>query len=253
MPAYQKIASVANSLGNTGGTTSPAIDTTGADLIIYFSTFFDQFRGPNYSDNKGNSYTRLAVDVTLPTKAFECLICHNPTVGSGHTFTADNALGSIFNSLGVIAFKNSIVPFDQEGSASNSGLTSIQAGSLTPSTPNSLVLSMLITDGFNDNAVINSGYTKETSVPWVTGVSEGNFIAYKILTGAPTAQNPTWSWTNAMQAGVMNVIFSGTGNSGGAGKSSTKGHKGGGGISQITANGTANYNIGNPGITIGST
>lgn len=253
--SYVKLVSTGKGLGSTGGASDP-IDTTGANLIVVFVDWVNSVRDPSaLTDSKGNTWSNIPKNTAIVGRAFQIYYVFNPTVGSGHTFSSVQALGSIFNAIGVIAFSGATGSAHEVKAENTAGSgTSLQPGSVTPLTSNALVISGLFFNINSENATIGSGFTREVAVQGVASVNVPNFLAYKIISGAPAAQNPTWSWTTSGSNGGINVTFPGVGGGGGAGKGNSGGHgKGGGGVSVIYPSGAGIANIGNPGISIGST
>jgi hypothetical protein len=174
--------------------TTGAVDTTGATGIILALADFTS-PAADVSDSNGNTYVGLTrQDATAP--AIRLFYVANPTVGSGHTFSASNS-GS-FPSIAVLALSGTHTSTFYDGSengATNSTIESIQPGSVTPSVDNCLVVTAL---GVYSNAAshsINGSYTIEETVSFGPGEHIGVVLAYWLQTTA-TATNPTWSWTN---------------------------------------------------------
>ena len=137
-------------LSGQSTTTSSAIDTTGANFLVFAVSFYGA-TVPSVSDNKGNTsnYQQLTV-YGSPSYSTVLFYCASPTVGTGHTFTVTGT--SIFFAAEVQAFSGivAVSPFQagtDSGAAQSSG-TSIQPGSISP-TGNSLIISSL---GFDDDS-----------------------------------------------------------------------------------------------------
>lgn len=186
-----------DSVGATNGVNGPhttaAIDTTGADLIVLAVAFGDTTTA-TVSDSKGNTWTsltdRLGEGPFLDVRV-QLHYCISPTVGSGHTFTA--SAGTNYASIAAAAFSLAAGGFDAETGAGSGvgGDTTMQPGSLTPSSADALLVTACGYIGAA-TATINSSFTEVEDID-NTGV--GGFsvaLAYKIQTTA-TAENPTWS------------------------------------------------------------
>ena len=160
-------------VGNTSITT-PAINTTGASLIVaLFGTYFgNPCTALSVTDNKSNSYTSIQYygvnsgggggNVCIWYKA-------NPTVGSGHTFSASGG----YMSLGVMAFSTVITtsPLDvQNGAGTGSSVSSISTGSVTPSQANDVCIAG------------GSEYGGDTSISMLSPLA-----AVTVLDSAPSA------------------------------------------------------------------
>ena len=202
------IAHIGVSLGQNGGTTSPGIDTTGADFIAlsvgYYSPSGVIVAG-NISDNKSNGNptaltSYLSDDGEGSTRLF---YWQAPTVGSGHTWTLTGVLSS-FVSVCVVAVSGSVAsPFDQEnGAGSASSVTTIQPGSITPTEGNELVLCSYGGDFSGSPLSINGGFTIIDQVATIGGASYASSLAYLIQTSAAAA-NPAWSGFSAHCASAI--------------------------------------------------
>lgn len=199
------IALVANvaSATNSGGTTSGAIDTTGANLLVAVVSDYKATAAPAFTDSKGNTWTGLtAQQNSSQLSRGRIYYAVNPVVGSGHTFTY--AATSIFASIYVAAFSgaDTASPFDQENGAQNDGAASLATGSVTPSEANELVVAGFgATDGGPFG--INGGFTITDQLAYSGGNYFGGALAYLIQTSAAAA-NPTW--TPAANAPMVAVI-----------------------------------------------
>ncbi len=191
------VSHVQSVVGNTSSvTTSPGIDTTGANLIVVNVTGFNLGGGSQtLTDNKSNT-TYVALSQAGSGT------CHNnlwyilsPTVGSGHTFTYNSGGSSIFGTIQVAAFSGAVPSFDRETTNSNSSpATTIQPGSITPGNNNEVVMTGVC---FSDDAgsstyTINGSYTITDFIGFATGNNEGGGLAYLVQTSA-AATNPTWT------------------------------------------------------------
>jgi hypothetical protein len=138
--------------------------------------------------------------------SIQCKIYYakNATVGSGHTFTFDGT--AVYPSIGIMAFSGSDTtsPFDQENGAENAGTTSLQTGSVTPSTNAQILVAAL---GFNtaNTISVNSSFTGLIQQNFTGGV-EGMAMAYLIQTTAG-AVNPTFSWSSSSAAAAAIATF----------------------------------------------
>ena len=107
--------------GTQNGVTSNAIDTTGANLIVlavsYYGGLGNTLIAGEVSDSKGNTWTALTNRGSNNAGNVRLFYCSNPTVGSGHTFTAsDSGGGGTYPSLFAIALSGAKTssPFDLE-------------------------------------------------------------------------------------------------------------------------------------------
>jgi hypothetical protein len=194
------IALVATTKKASSGT-SPSIDTTGANLIVFGVNTVSDF-AVTFTDNKGNLYYRLVSSAV--TTGFASIYWSFGdslvSVGSGHTFTVTGN----FPSFEVAAFSGVSTTFalDKNFKRNNLTGTSVQAGSLTPSVADCLILAAM---AYRDTTTvsIDSGFTITDQNPFSGGVACGGALAYLIQSGGPSAVNPTWSWTNSAVAAAV--------------------------------------------------
>lgn len=187
------IAFIAESSGfGTGNdATTPAIDTTGADLLVVVTAYLNGSTG-TISDSKSNTWN----DITLSSISFTTLkmsYCVPSSVGASHTFTVTGT--NTFAAISVMAFSGvNSTPLDQQNANSATSATSATTGSITPSVNNSLLIAGIGIEA-TYSALSMSGYTVGTPVSYSSGNHFGGAMAYKIQ-GTAAADNPTWSWTS---------------------------------------------------------
>lgn len=202
-----------DSVEATGGQASPAItaamDSTGADLLVAVVSQWAGATDTTVTDNKSNNWTGGALtgrgSNTGRTRIWWC----KPTsVGSGHTFTSNNA-ADIYGTIIGMAFSGAHAsPFDVEnGNGADIAVTSTQPGSVTPSQANSLIIAACSpADQSLFPYGIDSGFTEADEVEGVTSTIEGLIAAY-LIQGAAAAVNPTFSWTVATNPGAAIAVF----------------------------------------------
>lgn len=173
--------------------TTTGINTTGADLVVVISSWETDAGGPAtlvITDNKSNG-NATSVGPTTGTFRTNISYWHNPTVGSGHTFSFSAT--SAFACIAVLCFSGSAAtPLDQSNGATVSNAATIQAGSITPTQDNELVIVSWCGAGTTNTLTIDGSFTKTDFLTWVTGANDGGGAAYLIQTTA-TAANPTWT------------------------------------------------------------
>jgi hypothetical protein len=184
--AYSVVASVAAN-GNSGGSLTGAVDTTGANLIIVAVSFSTSGAAPTLSDNKGNTWTGLTAQANVSEATVRLYYSYNPTVGTGHTLTIAGATS--FSTLSVLAVSGAASsPFDQENGAT-SGSSAIATGSVTPGEDNELLAAAAAYAG-NGTATVDGGFTVSAQADYSAGNSYGCVLTYLIQTSAAAA-NPT--------------------------------------------------------------
>jgi hypothetical protein len=185
------------SAGTTTNPTTASIDTTGANLIVCGTANSGSGAVPTVTDSKSNTYTGLTATIGAASSVrIRLYYVLNPTVGTGHTFTA-SATGTTFLSIACQAYNGvkTTSAFDVENGAAGSGL-SIQPGSATPSEDNELfVTAYSTTEQPMVTVTINSSFTKEIDRVGSGGNHFAIGLAYKIQTTGG-AENPTWSWAS---------------------------------------------------------
>jgi hypothetical protein len=177
---------------DSNNVTTSSVNTTGANFLVALVGWYSG-GPPTLSDSKSNlGWTGLNVyspanDTNVKIQIF---YCPSATVGSGHTFKVSSS--GLQPSVAVLAFSGvDASPFDQQNgsNASNFG-TTIQTGSVTPTTDNQVVIACY--DGYSgDVSSIDSSFTLTDHGPYA-GHSVAFGIAYLIQTSA-TAVNPTFT------------------------------------------------------------
>lgn len=175
---------VAHSTGANTATT--AVDTTGATLLI---AFINNFSGgaPVVGDNKGNTWVQIGTTLANGSTISSFWYVTGPlVVGSGHTVIGG---GAGFYSICFQAWY-------ANGRASPLDLTSqaaaFQAGSVTPSQDNELLVAACAPLDTQSASAISGGFTISDNVAYAPGVNEATALAYLIQTSAAAA-NPTWT------------------------------------------------------------
>lgn len=209
------IALIASTKVTGTGQTSPAIDTTGATLLVFTVNWFQgspATRTVSVSDNKSNTWVKFA-EYSATASAPACTIFYatnvSGKVGPGHTFTPTGTSGVAEASF-IYAFSgvHPTAPQDQQstGTSTSSTVTSIQPGSVTPTENDEVLVADLGEDGAITNLAIDSSFIGLQTIAYQAGSNEGGGAAYKIQTAAG-AENPTWSWTTARKAVTAIATF----------------------------------------------
>jgi hypothetical protein len=189
---------VANtSAGSVGGgdITTSGIDTSGANLlVVYVSWYPGATANVAVSDSKGNTWIPLTAIQSSPggpTKG-QLFYCVPTSVGSAHTFTSAG-IGT-FSSIFVQAFSGmNASPFDVEnGTGQTFTSSTIQPGSVTPSSNNSVIITGWGCSQDYTNLTIDLDWTLTDKISAVGGNHLAGGIAYKLLP-VLAATNPTWN------------------------------------------------------------
>jgi hypothetical protein len=190
--------------GAADGGTTPAIDTTGADLIVLgVVANISGITAP--TDSKSNTWTPLTLKSGSQEKS-QIFYCQNPTTDAAHTFSVGGT--GQFQGVYVEAFVNSSAsPFDVENGATVTGATSLQPGSVSPSQDDELIVAFESDDyagGSGGTQSIDSGFTITDQENQQSFTCLGASMSY-LIQGAKAAVNPTWSVTggNRNFAGVI--------------------------------------------------
>lgn len=187
--------------GALDGTTTNAIDSTGANLLVATVSWFAGGAAPTLADSKGNTWTKLTETVFGGVGQGVVIYYSVPSsVGSGHTITLAGSNTYVSCSFAAYSGVNS-VPFDAEDSNTGNALTSIKPGAMTPS-DGDLVITALTYFADTGSATIDSGFTG-SSVGFNSGVAVSHGSAYLISDGS--AVDPTWSWGSS-QDNVVSTI-----------------------------------------------
>lgn len=191
-PAIALVANTKITPAGQNGGTSPAINTTGASLIVLGITASNGVTPtPAISDSKGNTYTLLTNATAASNQNSWLYYCSNPTVGTGHTFTF-NLSGGLDNMV-VAAFSGvkTSAATDQINHNQGTG-TTLKPGAITPSVDNCLIVTTLSTALVGSSVSIDLGYTTTDYSALVASNAYGVGLAY-LVQGAKAATDPTWT------------------------------------------------------------
>lgn len=178
-------------------TTSTAIDTTGATLIV-LAVATSQV-GITVTDSQSNKWFGIQPVTASGTQNFTFFFCVNPTTNASHTFTLS---AGNFPSFCVAAFSGSVGAFTPITTNAVNASTMLMP-SITPSLDNALIVTGLC--GPNpDTESINGSFTITDQGGGTNGQRVA--LAYLIQTSAAAAA-PTWTNSASRQlAGQMVVI-----------------------------------------------
>lgn len=211
------VASLAEALGQNGGTTAGTIDSSGADTL--FMVVGLQGGTPTVSDSKSNNWTQVVtVDNGFGAKNFLFRSDTPATVGSGHTFTA--TLNSGLVGIAVTAFAGGATSSIDDQNAGHGSVfaSTIAPGSITPTADNTIVITgASASDSPTDPSSIDASFTIAAHVA-AGATNYGTGIAYLVQTTAAAA-NPTWTLSQSATHEVATIASfkAAAGGGGGAG------------------------------------
>lgn len=222
--------SLVASTTTTGTNASSSIDTTGADLLVVSVTTY-QGNG-TCTDNKSNTWTKLTPTSNNPSHVV--WYCHNPTVGTGHTFQFS---GFDYQGAVIAAFSgsHSTSTFDAEATVSITSGSTGNSGSITPSVDGCLILSSIGLNVFAGQTVSVSSFTQANKIDGVGGVNYGDWLFYAVQTSA-AAINPALTFSESISYCAKTVSFKPA--SGGSADVTTSGSIGGISLSATTGSAT---------------
>ena len=186
-----------------GPFTTASVDTTGSDILIVITTYDWDQNTPALSDSNVNTWhqlTQYGSDGSNTARHVNIWYAIAPTVGSGHTFTFDTAGHSPFGTVNVLGFSGAhqTSPFDVENGATSGATTqtTLQPGNVTPSQPNSLIVTVLATKNGAATWAINSGLAIEDTLDGIAFTNSAAASAFIVQNG-PAVVNPLWTTTDS--------------------------------------------------------
>ena len=208
-PGYAIIAHTQGAMVTKG--TTPAIDTSGADLLVVNTTQYADSSKAALTDFYSNTWTPLNV-VSGPGAYERLYYVRGGTVGPGHTFTWGPTDGSSFyGAIQVAAFRGSPPsPLQSQNGFEAQSVTSIKPGAVVPSQGGALIVcGIQNADGISTLA-IDSGFTIADRTLPQSGITSGGALAY-LFQSAAVPVNPQWTWpeTGWDQATAI-AVFAGT-------------------------------------------
>jgi hypothetical protein len=199
--AFSLVAHSQAATADTNNVTTGAVDTTGASLIALILTSNDP-ASCTISDSKSNTWTPLTTRGLV-----RLYYCINPTVGSGHTFSASST-GQL-PALAMQAFSaTGTVSFDQQSGATGSA-TSLQPGSITSGGGAAVFVSGVAYVDTGVATIDSSFSTSDTPIGLAGGLHYGIGAAY-FAVGSSTAKNPTWTQGSSTTIDVAMATFKST-------------------------------------------
>lgn len=188
----------------TSPTTTPPVDTTGANLLVAASSI-NAAGVSGITDNYGNTW--VALNQSNPGGPANNVLVYaiNPIVGPGHTITVTHTVGGA--SVEFLAFKGANVsPFSgiQNTNFEPSAQPFGQTGGVTTVVPGCLIITAISTDApTNSFSAINQSFIlrdQQTN-------GEGSTAVAYLIQGAAGALNPTWTVTTPAPMGAVIAVF----------------------------------------------
>lgn|SRR5262245_49038592 len=189
--------------------TTPAINTTGASLLIVYLIHYNATTPTmTLSDSKGNTWvpTWTAIHPTSTFITMSGFYVAGGTVGTGHSFTASGI--STVSAMTVAAYQGTRIA-GVRGTPAGPAYTSassLSPGTLIPGIDGALMTTAIGRAGDTSGDSIDSGFGIKQNVPYVGGMNFGISLADKIQTTAAN-ETPTWSWTSAATGIAMGDVW----------------------------------------------
>lgn len=195
--AFSLIASTHDGDGANGSTT-PAIDTTGADLLVAAVGAYNLgVTWPSsFTDSAGNTWIQEAAAQNGNISGF-IYSCVAPTTSTTHTFTISHTGSYASASILAMSGVDTVTPRPQSPVSNNAAsATTIQPGSLTPGAAGNLMVTAIAHGHYSGGTMsLNSGYTVQEHQNYVGGTAVGSAIGYEEAPST-SALNPTWTWSS---------------------------------------------------------
>jgi hypothetical protein len=200
----------------TSGTPSTASDLTGADTIFRTVSYLTG-SVPTLTDDQTNTWTLVGTPPSAGGLVSNALwrSATPASVSATQTFTVTH--GGAFLAQCWVGFPGGATSSidDQTSSNATTGQATIAPGSITPSVPNTIVITSAMSSDGQTLASIDGGFTIADDVA-ASGSNFGAALAFLVQTSA-TAANPTWSLSGAATYQAANIgNFETTGGGGGA-------------------------------------
>jgi len=197
-------------VANAMTVSSTGFNDSGATLNFIAIVDYSLVGPGTLTDNKGNTVT-LDTSFTDAASGGRMRVYRvaNPTFGtsvSPHIYTY-TTVGTSYPSIYTVSAKGQYAPVRDRRSVKNNGsaVTTGDAGSITPSVNNELVIGVMMpTTGTNVTTPV--GYTLVGRFSYPSIGNFGSLACYQVQTTA-TATNPSYSWTGASAYGAYIISF----------------------------------------------
>lgn len=184
---------------NTSTATTPAVDTTGASLIVV-TIGIAAAQGNTLADSAGNTYT-ARTQKNGAAGGSRIWYVASPTTSATHTVTVT----SVVSSIEMTAWSGTLPssPFDVEGAGGSSNNT-VQPGSVMPSQNNSLIVTGIGSTNTNTFTIDSSFTISDQFGGSGTAVPSG--MGY-LVQGTAAAVNPTWTASSGFEIVATIAVF----------------------------------------------
>ncbi len=205
------MASVGTAMLNT--TTSAAIDTRGATLIVVYGLQYAGVAKGTLTDSNSNTWAQpfTETDAAAVTQV-NTYTCFNPTTSASHTFTMTRT--GYNGNFVVMAFRKATSATENTGHVDQVGLgnTALTQGSVTPSVPNCIITAGLCVNGVNaaDSYAVGGGMKVVYTNNAIHNVANGGIAGWFQQSAASAVALP-WTWTGAESASAIMMAFPATG------------------------------------------
>lgn len=196
------------STDSNGFTTSSAINTSGATLVVVVISSYGSSTAPVLTDSKGNSWTQLVEQSNASNRCNVYYAYDTGKVGSSHTFTLTQ--NGSYCSVCVAAYsgtRTSSDPLtDQQGTFLGTGDPTIQPPAINAGTGGDLAVAFLSSTSSNVFTIDNGGSGATFSIvehQEATANGQASALAWKTFSGST---QPTWS-NNSGSTGATNAAF----------------------------------------------
>lgn len=191
---------------NQNSVATSGFDTTGANFIVLGLTSYAGNPSPLPTDFYSNVWTALTNHFTSNGARTQLFYCANPTVGTGHTFSASQ--GGSFPAIVAFAYSGvDTSPFDAENGNASSNATSLQPGLVTPAGNNELFITLVGHDSAGTDAV-DSGFSTPVTVAFLNNEHYGTAMS-DLIQSTAAGENPTWSGWSSTDCAASIAVFKG--------------------------------------------
>ena len=202
--AFTLLTHTGGGLGSGGGT-SAAIDTTGADFLVA-AVAYDSRATPTFTDSKGNTWTAGFAQTNISNASCQPYWCNPTAKGTGHTVSLGGPSNQ-FSSIYFAAFSGALQVTPKDQAISNVDTTpTVNPGLLTPTENNELVICICAFAVTGLPSIAGGGMVLLNGNGLSAGAFYGGGLAYVIQTAA-AALNPTWTFSGPGASAAESVSF----------------------------------------------